>query len=498
MNSSVAASLYIGRTIIGFILRSFFIHTLGSEYLGLNGLFTNVLSFLSLAELGIGTSIIYELYRPLAEHDDSAVHALLNLYRKAYDLIGLVVGIAGLCLIPVLHYFVNSNSVIPHLYSYYVLFLANSVFSYFFTYKRSLLNADQHNYITIINDFLFYLGTSGLQIMALVFFKSYYGYLLIQIGMTILSNFSISHIVSLRYRKIFSVVAGEVSNSTKAQLKRNVIGNISSQIGSIVVFGSDNLLISSFVGLTAVGIYSNYTMITNAVKGVMQQATGSLVSSIGNLIVDVSSSHAYKIFRKYLFINSSASFFASIGVYTFINPFINYWLGPKYLLSKTTVLLMSIYLLITMYQGSVRTFISAYGLFWQQRYKPVIEAIMNLVVSLILLIHFRLGIDAVLVGTISSFLFINTWFEPYLVFKFGFRRNAKEYIFETLWSIFSYLLTIGIMAGYQLVFVPKGFVQLAVYVVLGGFLITIMFFILFYRNPEFSRFFKEFFKRLKI
>jgi len=157
LNSSVSSLIYLFRTILGFVSRTFFIKLLGIEILGLNGLFTNVLSFLSLTELGIGTSIVVELYKPIAFNNRESIKSLMRLYKRAYDAIGLAVGLIGIAIMPILPYVMKDYTVTPVVYLYYVLFLANSVVSYFFTYKRSMLNANQANYVTVINDFGFYL-----------------------------------------------------------------------------------------------------------------------------------------------------------------------------------------------------------------------------------------------------------------------------------------------------------------------------------------------------
>ncbi|SYW09689.1 lipopolysaccharide biosynthesis protein [Oenococcus oeni] len=439
LNSSISSIVYLVRMLLGFVSRSFFIQCLGIQYLGLNGLFSNVLSFLSLAELGIGTSIVFEMYRPVATRDRETIKSLMQFYRRAYTVIGVCIAILGIMLVPFLHLFLNDASRIPFVYMYYILFLTNSVVSYFFTYKRSMLNADQKNYLVILNDFIFFVVMTVLQILVLVFMKSYTLFLIFQIVTTLVSNLAISLIVNRKYPFLKDKNVKTLSPEITRHMRKNVVGNISSQIGSIVVLGSDNILISSFVGIAAVGIYSNYTLITNAIRSLMQQATSAVISSVGNLVVKANNSMTLSVFKSYLFINTFISFFAATGIAMFINNFIRIWVGRQFLLSNLTVFLISLYVMLLMYQGSVRTFISAYGLFWQQRWKPLFEAGVNLFFSLLFLVVFRLGIDGVLLGTIVSSLLVNIWFEPYLVFHFGIHDGSAAYALFTIKTFLKFL-----------------------------------------------------------
>ncbi|KRL02597.1 lipopolysaccharide biosynthesis protein [Liquorilactobacillus capillatus] len=442
VNSSVSVGAYSIRTLLGFVTRSIFINLLGVEILGLNGLFTNILSFFSLAELGIGTSIVYELYKPIVLNDKEEIKSLMRLYKNVYNAIGIIIGFLGILLVPMLPLFIKENSISGKVYIYYLLFLFNSVVSYFFTYKRSMLNADQKNYITVVNDLLFYCISVALQIILLVFFHSYTYYLIIQITTTIVSNISITFVVNRQYPFLKEKKVKKLSKDVIQNLKKNVVGNVSSQVGTIIVLGSDNIMLSAFVGLASVGLYSNYTLITNSVKSILQQATNAVIPSIGNLIADSTNGKSYRAFKMYWILNAAISYLAGVLVFAFINNFIFIWLGKKYVLPIHTSFFMSLYLVILMYQGTVRTFISAYGLFWQQRWKAMCEAFLNIVISTLLLVIFKLQIDGVLLGTIFSSACINLWFEPYIVFKYGFKSSAWWYIKNTIWFYFSFFITV--------------------------------------------------------
>lgn len=240
---------------------------------------------MSLAELGIGSSIIYSLYKPLAQKDESKVKALMNLYKKTYEFIGIFIGIVGVLIIPLLPLFIKNSTDIPHMYRYYVLFLLNSVLSYFFTYKRSLAIADQKNYLVAINDFAFLFFMNIVQVIALYFYSNFTLFLIVQILFTLFSNINISRTVDKRYSYLKEKDVVSLDKQTKDEVKKNVIGNMSSKIGGVIVMGTDNILISTFVNLTAVGIYSNYSLIVTSVQNLCKQITNSITASVGNFAV---------------------------------------------------------------------------------------------------------------------------------------------------------------------------------------------------------------------
>ena len=229
--------------------------TLGSEYLGLIGLFTNILSILSLAELGVGSAIVYSMYKPLAEKDEYKLKGLMNLYKSAYTNIGIFVLLFGSLLTPFLDLFINENSKIQHLYLIYLMYVFNSGISYFYSYKRSLLIADQKKYIESLYHNSFYLLRNFLQIIILFMFKNFILYLGIQIILTLIENI----ILSKRVDYLYPIFKGKDNTQLEKKEKQTIFNNVKAMIyhklGSVIVMGTDNLLISMFVGLIEVGLY---------------------------------------------------------------------------------------------------------------------------------------------------------------------------------------------------------------------------------------------------
>lgn len=487
LNSTISTGIYVGHLLIQFVARSFFIHFLGQTYLGLNGLFTNVLSLLSMAELGVGASIVFALYKPLAEDDHPKITALMQLYAKAYHIIGGVIGVLGLAIMPFLHLMINSNQNVPHLYLIYLLFLANSVASYFFTYKRSLITADQKQYIVSLNDFLFLVATNVVQITVLFIHADFVIYLIIQILFTLAGNLCITWIADRRYPYLNHAHKTKVDPETADTLKKNVIGNVSSTIGGQIVMSTDNIMISAFVNLTAVGIYSNYTLLVNAIQNVCKQITNSITASIGNFAVMADPARNNELFKRHFFVNHTLVFFTAIELQVVLNAFVQWWVGKANVLPSLTATLIVINYVIQVYRNTGFVFIQSFGLFWYQRMKPVFESIINLGVSLLLLGPFHMGINGVLLGTITSSFGFVIWYEAFVVYKYALKRPMREYVKMFMISLVEVLVVAG---GLQLLInhfitLPVGIVDVLVKAVVAGLLAIVVYVALYWRKPEF-------------
>lgn len=488
INSGISTGIYIVRLIVQFVARTFFIKYLGTEILGLNGLFTNILSLLSVADMGIGTSIIFSMYKPLSNNDHEQVKSLMALYKKAYEAIGATIAIIGLALVPFLHLIVANSQRFPQLYLIYILFLANSVVSYFFTYKRSLISADQKAYIVSLNDFFFLLITNIFQIVFLMITANFVIYLVIQIISTVAGNICISVIVDHRYPYIKEKHVNKLDQDSVQEIKKNVIGNVSSKVGGQLVTGTDNILISTFVNLTAVGLYSNYTLIINALLSVCTQMTTSITASIGNFAVSEDEKGANRLYRRYFFINHSLAYFTSVILMVMLNPFIQVWIGNKFELPLLTVVLIVVNFSIQVYRNTSFVFIQSYGLFWYQRTKAFIEAAINLSVSLILLIIFKLGINGVLIGTtVSSFGFV-LWYEAYVIYKHALKRPMREFVWLQLRSmievsVLGLITYFGVNQIMKLVGV-EGVVGLVIRVIFAGVIALVLYIVSYWKHED--------------
>lgn len=446
INIGTAVTGQIFAILISFISRLVFVRILGAEYLGVNGLFTNILSMLALVELGIGPAIIYSLYKPLAFNEEQKVKALMNLFAKAYWIVGVVILIIGLAIMPFLDSIIKEPPNIPDLAIIYVLFLANSVITYFFSYKRSLIIADQRSYITTIYRYSFYFVLNVIQIIILLKTKDFLLFLFAQIVFTLLENF----LVSLKANQMYPYIKGKnkerLDEETKATIFKNVRALVYHKIGGTAVFGTSSIIISAFVGIVWVGLYSNYLLIINALNIIIGQIFTAITASVGNLNAYGDKERSVFIFKTLFFISWWVFGFSSICLLVLFNPFITLWLGSEFTMEFIVVLMIVVNFFVTGMRRASLTFKDSMGLFWYDRYKPLAEAVVNLVLALIFVQYW--GLVGVLVAIFISTMTVCFWVEPYVLYKYGFEKSSKEYFqrysFYTIITVLLALLTVFI------------------------------------------------------
>lgn len=456
--------------IMTFVGRFFFIHKLGTTYLGLDGLFKNILNMLSFTELGIGVAITSSLYKPLAENNQLLIKALMNLLKKIYRVIVTIVILAGSILTIFLPLFIKGDMPDGARFAFIVYFM-NSAASYFLVANRSLLIADQNGYINAYNQFIFNIIAQILQIVSLFIWNNYIIYLFILLLSTILSNFSLSRKVKLKYPMLTHVEIRQVPKRIKKNLLQNVIGMVSSKLGGIVLNSTDNLVLSYFVGLSVVGIYSNYLIVVNGITTLLNAGISALTASIGNLGTENDSLKEEKTFYQLFLGNALLLEVISFGMIIIFPDFIAIWVGNKLKLNiLTTSAIVFLFFLNQIRQISI-SFQIAHSLFWEQRYKSIFEALSNLIISVILVNNFHLGVLGVVLGTISSNILINSWWEPLIVFKLGLKTNLKHYflIFSISIIVEAVLLTIGI---YVCWFISSLYIKFGIIVI--GFFILVL------------------------
>lgn len=421
----------VGQTLgilTSFVGRTIFINILGTMYLGINGLFSNILSILSLAEMGIGSAIIYSLYKPLAERDYKKINALMTLYAKAYKVIGITIFVLGISISPFLKFIIKDTPDIPNLVFIYILFLMNTVVSYFFSYKRTLIIADQKSYITTVYRYGFYIILNIVQIIVLILTSNFIVFLSTQIIITLTENILISQKADKMYPFLLNKNNDKLDYNSKNEIVKNVKALMCHRIGGVVVSGTDNILISSFVGVEQVGIYSNYFLVVNAINIVVSQIFNAVTASVGNLNVNGSSEKSYDIYQKMLFANFWIAGFCSITLVEVLNLFIELWIGQQYLFNINLLLIIVINFYMALIRKTTLVYKDALGLFWHDRYKSIIEAIINLIVSIILVN--KIGIIGIFIGTFISTITTAFWIEPYILYKYGFEKKFSDYLLK--------------------------------------------------------------------
>lgn len=428
--NSISNSIYgiltqIITIVLSFITRSVFIKYLSIEYLGVNGLFTNILTILSLAELGFGSAIIYSMYKPLADNDTALLAALMKLYSRVYKIIGCIVGVLGLLIIPFLDVIVKDVAEINSLKLIYALFLLNSVSSYFFAYKRAIIQADQKQRLISKNKLMFSLLKMCAQISILVFTRSYVIFLIVQIVVTLAENIVISHIASKLYPFLKEDNTYSLTKDESSKIWTNVKALMIYKVGSTVLDGTDNIIISAIIGVGSVGLLSNYTLIIGSVSMILVQLSSAISGSVGNFVAKESTDKQEELLKKISFVYFIFYGYSFIALYTLLNPFITLWIGQEYLLSQKIVFVLAINWYIYGMITPIWTFRSTLGLFVHGKYRPIVSAIINVVVSILL--AYKLGIIGVLLGTTATRVVTNSWYDPYIVYKHGLKKSPLKY-----------------------------------------------------------------------
>lgn len=469
INASTALTAQLVKLLGQFIVQTVFIRTLGAEYLGANGLFTNLITFLSFAELGIGAALSYSFYKPLVDNDIEGISAILNLYRKVYNSIGCAILLLGGMLSYFIPNLVKNSESIEHIRVYFILFLLSSVVSYFFTYNRSLLIANQEGSVDSMNQLFFSVFKYVFQLILLIFFHSYAGFLIVQIVSNLLSNLAITRLARKKYPYLMKNKNIMPDSSVISQIKRNVIGTVSSKVGSVVVNGTDNILISKFIGLTVVGIYSNYALVVTGITTILSQVLNSVIASFGNLGVSERNNveKQVNLFDQFVFFNGFIVIFIGLVSFVLFQPFVSIWIGDKYHLSNITLLLIVINFVLAQFRPAL-FLVNAYGLFWGYRYKSIVEALVNFCLSFYLVKYTSMGIDGVLLGTIVGNIFVNSWWDPLILFSGAFHRGILKFYIK-YWL---YLLIFVLSLGAEYAFIENvsinihGFIDLIMYAII--------------------------------
>lgn len=485
--------------LIGFISQKIFINILGLEYLGLNGLFTNIISMLGIVELGIGNAIIYNLYKPIVQNDKETIKSLMKFYRKSYILVAIIVLLISLLLIPFLGFFVDLKSVTIdiNITFIYMLFILDIVSSYLFSYKRSILYADEKNYIINYIHIGYLLVLNITQLLILFITKNYYLYLIIKIIVRIIENIVITKVANKKY----SYLLDKDIRSLDKEILNDIIKKIKAlffhKIGSFIVLGTDNILISKFFGLISVGLYSNYYLIINAMQTLFSQVINALTPSIGHLLVEEDYNKNYAVFKKINFINFWITTFSGICILNLIDPFITLWIGEKYLLGFDVLIVLVLNYYQRMMRYSYSVFKEAAGIYYEDRFVPLIESVLNIIFSIILLKIF--GLKGVFIGTLVSSLALWGFSYPKYVYKKLFNQNMKSYIFENIkyLIIFILLVILSIIKVFIFKF-DSAFITLFVNLIISIIIPNLIIILIFHKNEEFKYFIKLICKKLGV
>lgn len=486
INSLTNILMYFVILLPTFITRKVFLQTLGPELLGLNSLYANIVSLLSIMELGIGTAIIYSLYKPFANKDKSKVKAYLNFYGKFYRNIGILILVLGIGITPFLEIIIKEQVNLSYAKFYFILFLSNTVSSYLFSYKISILYVAQENYIVSWWTGISKLVINILQIALLIIYPNFTLYILIQVLIDLIYYIIINYKINKKYPWIKNNTE-VLKNKEKKNLFQNLYALLFHKIGSFIVLGTDNIIISIFINLDAVTQYNSYNMVVSAVNNIINRGFQGITASIGNLIAKDTTNKVYRTYKRLFFVNFWIISFMCISLFNTLDQFIGLWLGKSQILDNLTVTIILINFYFLGMRFCIDRFKEAGGVYKQDRYAPIAEAIINLVSS-IFLVKF-VGLAGVFLGTLISNLLVVFWIKPLVVYKNVFKVSVLEYFkdyFKYLFIafiplIFTRILTINIR-GELLIskFIINCFINI--------FIINTFYILIFYKNKEFIYF----------
>ena len=472
-------------TLLGFLSRKIFLDNLGSEYLGINGLLTNVLSMLSLVEGGIGTSIVYNLYKPLSDDDESKIIALVQLYKKLYGMLAVVIFLLSMCLYPFLGILIKEGTSIPYLGIVYFIFVVKNIISYLNAHKWSLINADQKEYVLAKYNLIFNVITTVSKIVILLLTNNYIVYLLIELTIFVMQNIWNGKVVNKRYPYINTKEKYKVDIKTKKNLITNVKAIFLHNIGRYCVFGTDNIIISALINLKTVGLYSNYTMVIGQLSSLLTPILNGIGASVGNLIATESKEKNYNIFNVVYLVNFWIYSICTVFLYNLLEPFIEWWLGKGLLLDKLTLIIILSNFYLTGLRTSIDIFKSRAGIFSPDKYVPLLEAVINLGASLILVRYF--GLAGIFLGTTISTIAVPIWTQSKLVYNKIFNKSVieyfKKYFIYLILTIISGLITTDLC---QLVVINNEFLSLVIKGVICISIPNIIYIILFFNTKEFK------------
>lgn len=462
-NSIVSMISYFVLILFGFVTQRIFKDILGTEYLGINGLYGNIMTGLNIVELGFGSAIVANMYRPVAENDKTKIITLMKYYKKVYRYVAIVVLAFGLCVLPFVRVIVGETSVELELWVIFLMYLFDSVVSYFLSYKRSMLYANQESYYTMSVNMVIVVLRSCLQILSLIWLHSFYLYLIISIAFKLIENLIISMIVDRKYPYIRTKSEQVLDKGTRTDIRKKVNGLLFHKLANFVVFGTDNIIISMMpnLGVVWVGLYSNYSLITTKLTSLIDAVFNSVTASIGNMLVENNAQKDYDIFKNIQLINTWIYIFFSISFYFISFPFVAIWMGDDFVLDKSTVFVISINMFIGGLRASYGTFKTAGGIFYEDRYVPVLESVVNIVFSIPLAYCF--GLKGVLMGTICSTMVLFMYSYPTFVYKKIFRKSLMVYCCDFLKSLVMYSIAMIATSVVMLfAYVPDRWLQLFV------------------------------------
>lgn len=486
--------------VMKFVIRTVFIHTLGKEYLGIGGLFSNILSMLSLAEFGVGSAILFKLYEPIAKGDRHRITVLVKFYRDVYKAIGALILVLGLCLIPFLPVLIKNYDSLAKLQInavlIFLLYLLQSVASYFFyAYKSAVIKANQKEFIITVVGYAFTVGSSLLQIILLYLVRSFEVYVAVMIISVIAENIVFAKIADRMYPYINDRTQDGVSRKEVLETIKDCGALFLYKLNSIVLNATDNIILSAFLGLETVALYANYYIFYTTIHRFEIKLFNSVSHSLGNLHTTRNKSHEYTIFETVMLVCALLGGIAGVGIAAVSDEFVQVWVGSDWVLPYPFAILMGWEIYTMPFKTALSKYRTTMGLFRQGKFRPLAGMLINLFVSIALVKKW--GICGVLVGTIVADWTTFMWFDPMVIHKYGFENYAsvlryfKKFLVNFLTVVLTGILNIwlcrSVLAGF-------GWLSVIVHAALCGITVSVALLLVNIRHQE-SRYILTLIKR---
>lgn len=410
--------------ILGFFSQRAMNLYMGAELVGMNGVISNVINILSVTELGISTAIVYHLYGAIARKDEHEIASLMNLYRKAYHIFAVIIFAAGMVLLPFIHLFMKNNSYpLTYIRILYAMWLLRTVLSYLLTYRKSLLIADQKEYIASIAGLILNITSYGAIILLVTYTQRYLTALAFNIVVEVLLNLWISWYVEKKYPFLHEMRKEKSSPHLTSRIMKDLKSLFISRVSEKMLNCTDNLIISGFIGVATVGRYANYSMITQAIINILTILANTIQPTIGDYFTEKNYRRNYEILRQITFVFFGISSVVAVGLFSLITPFVrDIWLGPSYELGWGTAVLCIVVLMVRIMGLPLNMVMGVTGLFEKEKNVGASSAILNLVVSLALVKPY--GMTGVLLGTLVSYLLQICY--RYIIFFRDFLQMREE------------------------------------------------------------------------
>lgn len=487
-NVIFSSALQIYNILLPFAARTVFIYTMGMEYLGLNSLFTSILQVLNLAELGVGTAMVFSMYKPIAEDDTQTICALMLLYKKYYRIIGFVIFGAGLILTPFVPKLI-SGSVPPDI-NIYVLYLMNllvTVLSYWlFSYKNCLINAHQRIDISSKIQIVIFTLTNVFQILVLFITKNYYYYVVVSIVMTVATNITTALVVDKIYPNYHAV--GKLPKKAVSEINQRVKDLFTAKLGNVVVNSADTLVISAFLGLQTLAVYNNYYYILNSVFTFVTIIFNSCTAGIGNSFVVETKEKNFKDLKMFLLLMSWIGCFCTCCFACLYQPFIELWVGSENMLDDSYVWIFCAYFYIKVINALLNLYKDAAGIWHEDRFRALITSAANLVMNLIMVQFW--GLYGVLLSTILSMLFVGMPWLYHNLFTVLFKGfGSRNFILKSvLYALLTAVITFGAYM-FSKHFITFGSLVLTIAArgVFCAVISNLLFFVIFLKTNEFKQ-----------